>query len=440
MGVQIRQYPLSPEGCGGKMPLTDVQVRAAMAIGKPRKLTDAGGLYLEVRPSGQKLWRYRFRVGGKESIYAIGQYFVDRRPGHVSLEEARRLRDEARVLVRGGTSPVRHRQAARAAQIEANTNTFEAVALERVAKHGHWSPYYQRQVTGVLRADIFPKLGAHRVDQINAAQILGVVKAIEGRGATTIASLALQWCSAIFRYAVATLRAIHDPAAALRGAVKRQRTKHHRPLSRAEIQSLLAALDKSGGFRTTVIAIRLLLLTFVRPGELRGAGWSELDLDQKIWRIPETRMKMREPHVVPLSTQVVALLKELHALTGGRDILFPNHRRPQQCMSTTTINRALERMGFNGKGSIGFSAHGFRATASTMLNELGYRTDVIERQLAHKERNRVRASYNQAEYLAERTAMMQEWADLLDAIERGGDTVVVPLVRTSRNPASMRAA
>jgi integrase len=237
---------------------------------------------------------------------------------------------------------------------------------------------------------------------------------VEGRGAKTVALLLRQWSSTIFRYAVATLRADSDPAAALKGAITRLKTKHRKPLTRADLPRFIKALDSYGGYRTTVIALRLMLLTFVRTVELRAAHWAEIDLDRAEWRIPAGRMKMRELHIVPLSRQAVELLLELRSLTGGRSFLFPNCRRPNSCMTATSLNRALERMGFNGKGSMGFSAHGFRSTASTILNELGYRPDVIERQLAHSERNKVRASYNQAEYLAERRAMMQEWADLTD--------------------------
>jgi integrase len=232
--------------------------------------------------------------------------------------------------------------------------------------------------------------------------------------------LVRRWSSAIFRYAVATLRADGDPAAALKGAIHRAKVEHHKPLSRSQIVEFTKTLDKYGGYRTTVIALRLMLLTFVRTVELRKAEWSEFDLENAEWRIPAERMKMREPHIVPLSNQAVALLQELQTYTGGRGLLFPNYRNPKECMTATTLNRALERMGFNGKGSIGFSAHGFRATASTLLNEMGYRSDVIERQLAHAERDKVRASYNHAEYMDERKVMMQEWADFLKEPTRKG--------------------
>ncbi|AKC80591.1 integrase [Xanthomonas arboricola] len=391
------------------MPLTDAKIRTAKPGLKPVKLTDGGGLYLEVRPTGAKLWRYRYRIAGKENVYAMGEY------PEVSLAAARAEHDKARALVKQGLHPAHSRQAERLSNQAANANTFEAIAKEWISrKSGGWTPYYQRQVENFLAADVFRHIGRLPIRTVTAAHLLEIIKRIEQRGASTVALLVRQWSSAIFRYAVATLRADNDPAAALRGAIHRPKVEHHRPLSREQIVHFGATLDKYGGYRTTVIALRLMLLTFVRTVELRNAQWPELDLDQAIWRIPAERMKMREPHIVPLSKQAVELLKELQTYTGGRGFLFPNYRTPKESMTATTLNRALERMGFNGKDSIGFSAHGFRATASTFLNEMGFRPDVIERQLAHAERNKVRASYNQAEYMHEREIMMQNWADFLD--------------------------
>jgi len=396
------------------MPLTDARIRATKPAAKPVKLTDGGGLYLEVRPSGKKLWRYRYRIVDKENLFAIGEY------PEISLAEARGEHDKARALVKQGLHPSHARQADRLSTQLANANTFEAVATEWITKKaGRWTPYYRRQVENFLGADVFPHVGKLPIRHVTAAHLLEIIRRIEDRGASTVALLVRQWSSAIFRYAVATLRAEGDPAAALRGAIHRPKVKHRKPLTKGQIKDFVAALEKYGGYRTTVIALRLILLTFVRTGELRKALWAEFDLDNSEWRIPAERMKMREPHIVPLSRQAVVLLKELQTYTGGRGMLFPNYRRPKDCMTPTTLNRALERMGFNGKDSIGFSAHGFRATASTLLNEMGYRSDVIERQLAHAERDKVRASYNQAEYMVERKAMMQEWSDLVDLLAMG---------------------
>jgi integrase len=393
------------------MPLTDARIRTIKPEAKPVKLADGGGLYLEVRPSGKKLWRYRYRIADKENLFAIGEY------PEISLAEARAEHDKARSLVKQGVHPSHNRQAERLSTQLANANTFEAVAVEWISKKaGRWTPYYRRQVENFLGADVFPYVGKLPIRNVTAAHLLEIIRRIEERGASTVALLVRQWSSAIFRYAVATLRADNDPAAALRGAIHRPKVEHRKPLTKGQIKDFTKALEKYGGYRTTVIALRLLLLTFVRTGELRKALWSEFALDDAEWRIPAERMKIREPHIVPLSSQVVILLKELQTYTGGRGLLFPNYRRPKDCMTATTLNRALERMGFNGKDSIGFSAHGFRATASTLLNEMGYRSDVIERQLAHAERDKVRASYNHAEYMVERKAMMQEWADLVDLL------------------------
>ena len=393
------------------MPLSDAKIRNAKHTEKPQKLTDGGGLYLEVRPSGAKLWRYRYRIAGKENIFSIGEYPA------VGLSDAREQHRKARGLVEQGTHPAHHRQAERLATYSANENTFEVVAREWISKKGiNWSPYYRSQIENFLTADMFPYVGKLPIRNVTAAHLLKILQRVEERGANSVALLLRQWSSAIFRYAVATLRADTDPAAALIGAIHRPKVKHHKPLSRQDITDLAKGLDEFGGYRTTVIAIRLMLLTFVRTGELRKAEWPEFDLERAEWRIPKERMKMDELHIVPLSHQAVELIRELQTYTSGRRWLFPNYRNPQMCMCSTTINRALERMGLNGKDSIGFSAHGFRATASTFLNESGYRSDVIERQLAHAERNKVRASYNQAEYMEERRSMMQDWADMVDTI------------------------
>jgi integrase len=337
----------------------------------------------------------------------------------LTLAEARQQRDKARGLVKQGIHPAHNRQALRLTQITEGANTFEAVAREWIEKNkSRWSPYYLNQVEQFLKADVYRYVGALPIRSVTSAHLLEIVRRIEKR-APTVALLVRQWCSAVFRYAVATLRADGDPTVALKGAITRPKVKHRRPLARAEIPDFLEALGKSGGFRATKIAMQLLLLTFVRPVELRAAAWTEFDLDHAEWRIPAERMKMRESHIVPLSRQAVELLHELRTITGGSRWLFPNYRRPKTYMTATTLNRALERMKYGGK----FSSHGFRATASTMLNEMGYRPDVIERQLAHKEQNKVRASYNRAEYLAERHEMMQSYANTIDALARGDKVI-----------------
>lgn len=395
------------------MPLTDTRIRNAKPTRKPYKLTDSAGLHLEVRPSGSKLWRLRYRIAGRENLFALGQYPA------LGLAAARAERDKAKQLVKQGIHPAHNRQALLVAQVAENANTFEAVAREWIEKKkAHWTSYYLRQVERFLETDVFPYIGALPVRSVTSAHLLEIMRRIEKR-APTVALLVRQWCGAVFRYAVATLRADGDPTTALRGAIHRPKVEHRKPLSRTEIPHLLEKLEVSGGNRTTKIAMRLLMLTFVRPVELRAAEWKEFDLDRREWRIPAERMKMREPHIIPLSLQAIELLRELQEITGGNGYLFRNYRRPKTYMTATTLNRALERMGFGKR----FSSHGFRATASTMLNEMGYRPDVIERQLAHKERSATRASYNRAEYLAERQEMMQSWANTIDALARGDKVI-----------------
>jgi integrase len=399
------------------MPLTDAKIRSTKPTEKPVKLTDGAGLYLEVRPSGTKLWRYRYRIAGKENLFAIGEY-GDEAP-KLGLAEARAAARAALVLVKQGVHPAQDRKVAQLATHAQNANTFEAVAKEWIERtQSGSSDYYRKQIERVFKADVYPAVGSLPIRKVTAAHLLQIMRKVEARGAPVVAANIRQWSSAVFRYGVATLRLDIDPAAALKGALTLPKTKHAKALTRDEIKTFLRVLDGHGGYRTTVIALRLMLLTFVRTVELRMAAWSEFDLDKAEWRIPALRMKMGEQHLVPLSRQAVALLRELKTLTGGRPLLFPNQRNPQTCMTNTTLNRALERMGLCGKDGIGFSAHGFRATASTLLHETGCRSDVIERQLAHAERNKVKAAYNHAEFLPERRAMMQDWADMIDALAK----------------------
>lgn len=399
------------------MPLTDAKIRTTKPSDKPIKLTDGAGLYLEVRPSGKKLWRYRYRILGKENLFAIGEY-GDKKP-KISLSEARDAAKAARVLVKQGVHPSHDRQTAQLANHAENANTFEVVASEWIEKtKAGASDYYRQQIVRVFKADVYPAIGKLAIRKVTAAHILKIMRSAEARGATAVAANIRQWCSAVFRYGVATLRLEVDPAGALRGSITRPKTKHAKALTAEEIKLFFKGLESYGGYRTTAIALELMLLTFVRTVELRQAEWSEFDLDNGEWRIPAARMKMKEQHLVPLSEQTIKLLTELKTYTGGRKHLFPNQRNPQTCMTNTTLNRALERMGLCGKNGIGFSAHGFRATASTMLHEAGHSGDVIERQLAHAERSKVRAAYNHAQFLPDRRRMMQEWADKIDFLAR----------------------
>jgi integrase len=389
------------------MALTDTKIRNAKALERPYKLMDSLGLYLLVRINGTKLWRFRFWLHGKEGLMALGEY------PSVGLADARALRDRARALVKQGLNPVRERQTDRIRQAHEATNTFEGIAREWIeSSTKRWSKVRLDRVTRVLEKEAFPEFGHFPVREITAAHVLRLLQDIEKRPAPVTALLVQQLVGAVFRHAVRTLRADYDPAGALRGVIQRPRTKHKTPLTAAQIPTLLDKLNNYGGDPQTVAAIRLLLLLFVRPGELRLAHWSEFDLDNAEWRIPAARMKMRETHVIPLSSQAIEVLRGLHEITGANGLLFPNRRNSRASIASTTLNRALENLGFKGL----FSAHGFRATASTMLNELGWRSDVIERQLAHAERDKTRASYDQSKHMPERRKMMQAWADYLDAL------------------------
>ena len=417
------------------MLLSDAKIRTEKPAKSPRKLRDGRNLYLVVLPSGRKVWRIRYRKpGGADTYFTFGEHCRPpsgetpaaakgrKESGRLTLSEARLECERFRGLVRQGLHLSRHKKALRAARDAESANTFEIVAREWMEKQQKWSAKYRKQVTGGLEQDVFPALGDVPMREITAHQILALLQETEKR-ATTMAKLENQWIGQVFRYAVSTLRADNDPTYALKGALISHKVQHHRALSQDEIPRFLKVLDSYGGNRPTVIALQLLLLTFVRPGELRQAKWQEFDLDKCEWRIPAERMKMNEIHIVPLSRQAVELAGELHLLTGHQELLFPNVRRPKVCMTATTLNRALENIGYNGKGTIGFSAHGFRTTASTLLNEFNFRPDVIERQLAHKERNQSRASYNRAMYLPERRKMMQAWADYLDSLKNGADIV-----------------
>ena len=408
------------------MPLTDAAIRNAKPSDKPFKLTDSHGLYIEIKPNGSKLWRYRYKIAGRENLFAVGEFTEKSDPNHVSLADARSLRDDARKLVKQGIHPAHNRRAELNNQVAANENTFKAVAQDWMTdtqKRKGWTDYYTKQVKTVMEGDAFPVLGSLPISFVTPDHIHTVLDRIEKRKAFTVAILCRQWCSAVFRYAIRKRKATSDPTAAFKGEIRRPDVQHSKPLTLEEIPAFLRKLSGYQGNPETGIAIRLLMLTLARTKELREATWSEFDLDAALWRVPAARMKMRREHLVPLSHQAVDLLTELKRLTGERTFLFPNTRRHDACMPATTLNRALEYLGMRGK----LSCHGFRSTASTQLNECGYRSDVIEAALAHAEKNATRKAYNQALYLRERKEMLQEWADYLDGLQAGAK--VIPLKR-----------
>jgi integrase len=390
------------------MSLTNTAIRNAKPKSKAFKLSDGGGLFLLIKPNGGKLWRYKYRFAGKEKLLALGSYPA------VSLSDARELHYQARKTLTAGSDPSEARKEAKRQVAIKAVNNFEAIAREYHQQHLHeWSPHYARDVINRLETHLFPKLGNRPIADIAAIEVLDALRVIEKSGALDMAQRMMQTCGQVFRYGVTTGRVARNPVADLRGALKSPVTKHHSYLNANQLPEYLEKLNSYDGTPQTKLALKFLLLTFVRTTELRGAQWAEINFDKADWRIPAERMKMKDPHIVPLSRQAIAILKELQKHTGNRQHLFPNQHNPAKCMSENTMLFALYRMGYHSRTT----GHGFRATASTILNEHGFAPDMIERQLAHCERNKVRAAYNHAQYLPERRKMMQWWADHIDTLD-----------------------
>lgn len=389
--------------------LTDTAIKNLRHQEKQFKVFDEKGLFLLVHPNGSKYWRLKYRFAGQEKILALGIY------PDVSLKEVRVKRDEARSLLAKEIDPGVKKKLDKRARTEARENSFEAIAREWYAKFSpKWSASHGEKIIRRLEKDVFPWIGKGPIAEIMAPELLSVLRRIEGRGAIETAHRAFQNCGQIFRYAVATGRAARDPSGDLRGALPPAKEKHYASITDPKaISELLKAIEGYQGSYITKCALKLAPLVFVRPGELRHAGWSEIDLDAREWRIPAHKMKMKALHIVPLSRQAIAILGELHALTGRGNYVFPSIRTDERPMSENTVNAALRRLGYTKDEMTG---HGFRSMASTILNEQGYSRDAIERQLAHAERDGVRAAYNYAEYLPERRKMMQDWADYLEGL------------------------
>jgi integrase len=385
--------------------LSDTAVRNAKPKVKPYKLADGEGLFLVVTPSGGKYWRLKYFFGGKEKLLALGVY------PHINLADARERRARARKLLAAGSDPGEAKKQAKRLAIQKNENSFEVVAQEWLEKHNHeWTPRHIRARRSQLERLILPTLGKRPIADIKAPEVLSVLRVIENSGTLDTAHRLMQVTGQIFMYAIATGRAERNPVPDLRGAIRTAVVTHRAYLSEKELPQFLEKLEAYDGHPQTKLGLRLLLLTFVRTGELRGAEWKEIDWDKAEWRIPAERMKMDELHIVPLSRQAIAVLRELKKHSGHRQYVFPNHHNPAAFMTENTMLYALYRMGYHSRAT----GHGFRSTASTVLNEHGFRPDVIERQLAHGERDKVRAAYNHAQYLSERREMMQWWADFLD--------------------------
>jgi len=398
--------------------LTDTAVRNAKPGTTARKLYDGRGLFVQVVPAGGKWWRFRYSFDGKEKLLSLGTY------PDIGVKQARDRRDEARKLLAEGKDPSAERQTDRAVRREA---VRQDLAFEKIAREWfdrfrlNWAEGHADTIIRRLERDIFPWLGDRRIDEISAVELLEALRRVEARGALETAHRIAQICGQVFRYAIATGRAKRDPSADLRGALPPVKERHHAALTKpSEVAALLRAIDGYKGSFVTRCALRLAPHVFVRPGELRAAEWREIDLDEGVWKIPAARMKGRREHIVFLSRQAVGILRELHPLTGEGRFVFPSIRTASRLMSEGTVLGALRRLEYE-KSEM--SGHGFRSLASSLLNELGFSPDAIERQLAHAEPNTIRAAYDRSERLEERRRMMQSWSDYLDKLTRGGEVI-----------------
>ena len=390
------------------MKLNARQVDAAKPKEKAYKLADGAGLYLEVVPSGSRYWRMKYRFNGKEKRMAFGVYPA------VSLAQARALRDEAKKKLAEGIDPSFAKKEEKLVRDVRLHNTFQAVALEwHGTKVSRWSEGYASDIIEAFNKDIFPYIGQQPVNEIKPLVLLNVLRRMESRGATEKAKKVRQRCSEVFRYAIVTGRAEYNPAADLTSAMSGHESKHYPFLTVEELPDFFKALSGYTGSPLVVLAARLLILTGVRTGELRGAFWSEFDLEKAVWEIPADRMKMKRPHLVPLSTQALEIVQQLKVMSGQYPLVFPGRNDPRKTMSEASINQVFKRIGYTGK----VTGHGFRHTMSTILHEEGFNTAWIETQLAHVDKNAISGTYNHALYLEGRKEMMQWYGDYVDSCE-----------------------
>jgi len=394
--------------------LSSTAIKAAKPKTKAYKLADGRGLVLIVSPSGGKWWRFRFRFDGQEKSLSLGTY------PDVSLKQARQKRDEMRSARASGIDPAARRRAERYAR----GDTFEAVAREWFVSFSRsWAETHTEKIMRRLELYIFPWMGARPIAKLSAVDVLTCLRRIQAGGKLETAKRALQNCSRIFRYAVATGRAERNPTLDLQGALPPHREGHLAAITTPkEVGQLLRAIDVYSGSNVVRFALKLAPYVFVRPGELRQCEWAEIDWDNREWHIPERKMKARQKHIVPLSRQALAILMEVHPLSGRGPFVFPSVRSAQRPLSNVALLAALRRMGYE-QGTV--TVHGFRSTASTLFNEMGQNRDWIERQLTHGERDGVRACYNYADYLPQRKIMMQLWADYIDQLRRSRVTLVL---------------
>lgn len=408
------------------MALADTTVRKAKADEKPYKLSDEKGLYLLINPNGAKLWRYKYRIDGKEKLLALGAY------PDVTLSNAREKRDEARKLLANGQDPSEVKKAQKASRLERAASSFEVVARRWHSKgEAKWSPSYSKKVIQMLERDLFPWIGGKPVADLDAPEFLAVARRLEARGLVDAAHRAMQLCGQIMRFAVAEGLASRDPVGDLRGALESVKTEHMASVTDpARVGEILRMFDGFKGSYQVMQALKLAPLVFTRPGELRQAKWKDIDLDGAIWSIPAEAMKMREPHLVPLSTQAVAILRDMHPFSSHLEYVFPGGRDPKRPMSDAAINAAMRRLGIDTQNEL--TGHGFRAMARTILHEqLNYPPEVIEVQLAHKALGPLGAAYARAKFIEQRTKMMQAWADYLDKLKKSGAIVLLKNIKAA---------
>ncbi|MEI7222533.1 tyrosine-type recombinase/integrase [Pectobacterium carotovorum] len=396
------------------MKLNARQVETAKPKEKPYKMADGGGLYLLVKTNGSRYWRLKYRIDGKEKLLALGVY------PDVSLADARAKRDEARKGIAGGIDPLeakKEQKVEREAQVK---NTFQEIALEwHNMKVKKWSAGYASDILEAFNKDVFPFIGQRPIADIKPLELLNVLKKMEDRGATEKAKKVRQRCGEVFRYAIVTGRAEYNPAPDLTSAMQGHESTHYPFLTTEELPAFFKALAGYSGSELMVLAARLLIITGLRTGELRGALWSEIDTKKALWEISAERMKMRRPHIIPLSTQALAIIEQIRAMTGQFPLLFPGRNDPSKTMSEASINQVFKRIGYTGR----VTGHGFRHTMSTVLHEQGYNTAWIETQLAHVDKNAIRGTYNHAQYLDGRREMLQWYADYMASLEKGGNVV-----------------
>lgn len=412
------------------MPLTDTQIKQAKPGDKDLWLTDAHGLRLLIKPNGSKYWRLKYRYLGKQKTLAVGVYPA------VSLKQARQRVTEAKQLLADGQDPSAQKRVEKY-QARANVERSFAAVAEEWWHHqkGTWTEDHAGRVWTRLRDNTFPRIGQRPIADIHPQDVISIIREIEARDAPDVAQRVLQDIGRVCRYAVQVGKLTHNPATELSDILKGRKTSHRASLPREELPAFLRELDsyQDRGRQLTQLAIKLLVLTFVRPGELRAARWDEFDIESSIWRIPGERMKMGTDHLVPLSRQALEVLEEIRAISGQYELLFPSERERARPMSDNTMRRAIFKMGWDGTqaGKSKANPHGFRATASSLLNESGFNPDAIERQLSHMERNGVRAAYlHHARYMEIRKEMMQWWADYLDDAKGGGK--VIPIFAQQR--------